>query len=75
MDFSERSEYVGANVKPEIKRTLQDHIKSLRESGNPISMSRWIEEAIRMRLEREDIPILSVEEEYVGEALPFEEML
>lgn len=72
MDFSERSEYVGANVKPEIKRTLQDYIKGQREIGNPISMSRWIAEAIRMRLEKEEIPIVCLDE-YAGEALPFEE--
>jgi hypothetical protein len=71
MDFSERSEYVGANVKPEIKRSLQEYIKNQREVGVSISMSRWISDAIQMRLEKEEIPIISGDEEYSGEPLPF----
>ena len=70
MDFSERSEYVGANVKPEVKRSLQEYIKSQREAGVSVSMSRWISEAIQMRIEAEGIPILNGNA-YSGEALPF----
>jgi len=73
MDFSERSEYVGANVKPEIKQTLLEHLEFRKQNGNKISMSRWIEEAIIMRLERDAVPIVTQESRYVGEDLPFEE--
>lgn len=73
MDLSDRSEYVGANVTPDVKRTLQDYVKSQRENGNSISVSRWVEEAILMRLEKEGIPVVSLNEGYVGEELPFEE--
>jgi hypothetical protein len=72
MDLSERSEFVGANVRPEIKYTLQEHLKVLREAGNTISMSRWIAEAIEIRLKEDGIPIVTGYPEYVGEALPFE---
>jgi len=72
MDFSDRSEYVGANVKPEVKRSLQEYIKSQREAGVSVSMSRWISEAIQMRIEADGIPILNGNA-YSGEPLPFEE--
>jgi hypothetical protein len=72
MEFSERSEFVGANIRPEIKHTLQEHLKIQREAGNSISMSRWIAEAIEMRLKTENIPIVTGYPEYVGENLPFD---
>lgn len=75
MDFSERSANVGANVKPEIKYSLQEYIKTQREQGNSISMSRWIEEAIEEKLCRDQIEIIKLDEDYVGEDLPFEETL
>jgi len=73
MDFSDRSEYVGANVKPEVKRSLQEYIKAQKEIGISVSMSKWVSEAIQMRLEKEQIPIVSGNGEYSGEPLPFEE--
>ena len=55
MDFSERSEYVGANIKPDLKHSLQEYFKSQREQGNNISMSRWIEEAMLEWLNTNDL--------------------
>lgn len=71
--MDERSEYVGANVKPEVKQTLLEYLEAQKNLGNRISMSRWIEGAILMRLEKDQIPIISEEDRYVGEPLPFEE--
>lgn len=73
-DFSERTEFVGANVTPDVKHSLQEHIKAQREAGNSTSMSRWVEEAILQRMHREAVPILSLYESYTGEPLPFEEI-
>lgn len=73
MEYSERSEYVGANVRPEVKKSLQDHIERLREKGERTSVSKWIDEAIRERLEREGVQIVPVEPDTLSEPLPFEE--
>ena len=73
MEFSERSEYVGANVRPEVKKSLQDHIDNLREQGVKTSVSKWIDEAICERLEREGVQVVPKEVSVPGEMLPFEE--
>jgi hypothetical protein len=44
-----------------------------RASEKTATVSRWVEEAILMRLEKEGIPVVSLNEGYVGEVLPFEE--
>lgn len=73
MEFSERSDSVGANVSPEVKRSLQEHIERQREQGIRTSMSKWIDEAIRERLAREGVRIVPIEPEVLSEPLPFEE--
>lgn len=72
MDFSERSAYVGTNIKPTVKHSILEHLKAQKEQGNKISMSRWIEEAIDEKIARDGIPILTLEETYTGEPLPFD---
>lgn len=74
MKYSERSENVGANVSPEVKRTLQEYVEIQRENGVKTSMSKWIDEAIRERLEREGVRILPIDPEPLSEPLPFEEV-
>jgi hypothetical protein len=73
MEYSERSEYVGANVRPEVKKSLQDHIQDLRDKGERTSVSKWIDEAIRERLAREGVKITPLEPDVLSEPLPFEE--
>jgi hypothetical protein len=75
MDYSERSQYVGANVRPEVKKSLQDHIQALRDRGERTSVSKWVDEAIRERLAREGVQIAPLEPDVLSEPLPFEESI
>lgn len=74
MKYSERSDHVGANVRPAVKQSLRDHIKRQREAGVSISMSRWIDEAICDRLKREGVSVVEMPLEQSSELLPFEEI-
>lgn len=71
MTMSDRNEYVGANIEPAVKHALRERVQHLKTTDKDASMSKFVNEAIREKLERDGVSIATPQPANLGEILPF----